>query len=115
MVTSPESESDADPPMKFPPPFSPRRTCWLPASSVIFPSAAKMSVQFRVIPVTVPLLAEPTSEMSPPPVALICVWCNEVPELDHSTIPRPLVEVPVERPLSEMAVPDVSADVILVK
>ena len=114
MVTSPDSEFDADPPIKFVLlEVSLSRTCFEPPSSVMAPPAAKISVQLRVIEFEpVPELGEPTSEMSQPPVAVMVVLA--VVEPDHATIPRPVVEVPFDRPVMLIAVPVVLADVIVV-
>ena len=89
-----------------------KRTCLEPPSSVIAPPAAKMSVQLSVIEVVEPELGEPTSNTSPPPVAEIVVLAAAAPL--HETIPRPLVDVPFERPVMLIAMPEVLAEVTVV-
>ena len=114
MVTSPEAAFAAEPPMKFVLlEVSLRRTWPEPPSRVIFPPAANMSVQLSEIEFEpAPELGEPTREISAPPVAEMVVLAAAAPA--QETIPRPLVDVPVERPVMLIAVPEDLADVMLV-
>ena len=77
------------------------------------PPAAKMSVQLNEREFEpAPELGEPTREMSPPPVAEMVVLAAAAP--DQAINPRPLVEVPFERPVMLIAIPEVLAEVTVV-